>query len=61
MADKNKLSIGVPHPPKQGGHGKAPVQSAVIQKKKGDVNPGASEIKYSKQPGGTRGTGTGTK
>lgn len=58
MADKSKLSIGVPHPPKQGGHGKAPVQPANIQSKKGDVAPGKSEIKFSKQPSGVASSGT---
>ena len=54
----SKMSMPVPHPARQGGVGKSPVQGALVQKKSGPVKPGKSEIKYSSQPGGTRGTGT---
>lgn len=45
----------------QGGHGKAPVQPAKIQKLAGPNKPGATSMNYSKQPSGTRGTNKGAK
>lgn len=55
------MSIKAPKVPMQGGMGKAPVQPANIQKKAGANKPGASTVKYSKQPSGTRGTNKGAK
>ena len=57
MATKSSLGASVPKPKNQGGHGKAPVQPAKIQPKVGSANPGASTIKYTVQPSGTKGTG----
>lgn len=55
------MSIKAPKVANQGGHGKAPVQPAKIQAKAGANKPGASTVKYSKQPSGTRGTNKGAK
>ena len=57
MATKSKLGASVPKPANQGGHGVAPVQGAKIQSKAGASKAGASTIKYSAQPSGTKGTG----
>ena len=55
---KSKLGASVPHPAKQGGHGKAPVQQAKVQSKKGAAEPGPSKILFTVQPSGTHGSGT---
>jgi hypothetical protein len=57
----SKMSISAPKPANQGGHGSAPVQPAKIQKKIGAAMPGASTVKYSVQPAGTKGTNKGAK
>ena len=58
---KSSMSIKPPKVAMQGGMGKAPVQPANIQKKAGADKPGASTVKYSKQPSGTRGSNKGAK
>ena len=60
MAMKSSLTTKVPSPKNQGGHGSsdATTQKTAIQKKSGSTNPGASTIKYTVQPSGTKGTGT---
>lgn len=57
----SKMSIAAPKPANQGGHGVAPVQPAKIQAKAGSNKPGASTIKYTVQPSGTKGTNKGAK
>lgn len=61
MATKSNLTVNVPKPPMQGGHGSAPVQGASVQKKSGPTSTGSSEIKYSVQPSGIGGTNAGAK
>ena len=57
---KSSLTTKVPSPKNQGGHGSsdAVTQKTAIQKKSGPVGTGKSDIKYSVQPSGTKGTGT---
>jgi hypothetical protein len=55
---KSSLTTNVPKPPLQGGHGKAPVQGTRVQAKSGAKDPGPSTSLYTKQPSGTRGSGT---
>jgi hypothetical protein len=57
---KANLTTKVPSPKNQGGHGSsaAVTQKTAIQKKSGPAKPGAANIVFSKQPSGTRGTGT---
>jgi hypothetical protein len=57
---KSSLTTKVPSPKNQGGHGSsdATTQKTAIQKKIGAAMPGASTIVYTKQPSGTKGTGT---
>ena len=57
---KSSLTTKVPSPKNQGGHGssEAVTQKTAIQKKTGTANPGASEIKFTVQPSGTKGVGT---
>lgn len=55
---KSSMTTNKPKVAMQGGMGKAPVQPAKIQPKIGAAKPGASSIVYSKQPSGTRGSGT---
>jgi hypothetical protein len=57
---KASLTTSVPKPANQGGHGSsmATTQKTAIQKKSGSTKPGASSILFTKQPAGTRGTGT---
>ncbi len=61
MATKSSLGASVPKPANQGGHGTANVQPAKIQAKSGSAKPGASTIKYSAMPSGTKGTNKGAK
>lgn len=61
MATKSKLGASVPKPANQGGHGTAPVQPAKIQAKAGSAKPGASTIKFTVQPSGTKGSNKGAK
>ena len=58
---KASLTTKVPSPAKQGGHASsaAVTQGASIQKKSGPSGTGTSDIKYSVQPSGTRGTNPG--
>jgi len=60
---KASLTTKVPTPKMQGGHGSsdAVTQKTSIQKKSGPVGTGASDVKYTKQPSGTRGTNPGSK
>ena len=55
------LTTKVPAPAKQGGHGSsdAVTQGASIQKKLGPIGTGKSDVKYSLDPSGTRGTNPG--
>ena len=57
---KSSLTTKVPSPANQGGHGSsdATTQKTKIQKKSGPVGTGSSNVLYTKQPSGTRGTGT---
>ena len=55
---KSSLTTKVPAPKNQGGHGSAPVQPAKVQAKSGPAKTGSSTVVYSKQPSGTKGTGT---
>lgn len=57
---KSKLTTSVPKPKMQGGHGssEATTQKTKIQSKAGLSKPGKSTSLYSKQPSGTKGTGT---
>jgi hypothetical protein len=57
---KSSLTTKVPSPKNQGGHGssEAVTQKTAIQKKLGPAKTGASTVLYSKQPSGTRGSGT---
>jgi hypothetical protein len=57
---KSSLTTKVPSPANQGGMGssEAVTQKVKMQPKLGAVDPGASEILYTVQPSGTRGTGT---
>ena len=57
---KASLTTKVPSPANQGGHGSsdATTQKTKIQPKAGSSKPGASSVLYTKQPSGTRGTGT---
>ena len=60
MATKSSMTSSVPKPKLQGGMGSsaAVTQKTAIQKKSGPSGTGSSNIVYSKQPSGTRGTGT---
>jgi hypothetical protein len=57
---KSSLTTKVPSPKNQGGHGSsdATTQKTKIQPKAGSSKPGASSILFTKQPSGTRGSGT---
>ena len=57
---KSSLTTKVPSPKNQGGHGSsdATTQKTKIQAKAGSAKPGASTIKFTVQPSGTKGTGT---
>ena len=57
---KSSLTSKVPSPKNQGGHSTsdATTQKTSIQKKSGPVGTGSSNVLYSKQPSGTKGTGT---
>ena len=57
---KSSLTTKVPSPKNQGGHGssEAVTQKTKIQPKKGPEGTGKSNVLYSKQPSGTKGTGT---
>ena len=57
---KASLTTKVPKPANQGGHSssEATTQKTKIQPKAGSSKPGASSILFTKQPAGTRGTGT---
>ena len=57
---KSSLTTKVPSPKNQGGHGSsdATTQKTGIQSKAGASKPGASSILFTKQPSGTKGTGT---
>ena len=57
---KSSLTTKVPSPKNQGGHGssQATTQKTAIQKKSGPVGTGKSTVLYTKQPSGTRGSGT---
>jgi len=54
---KASLTTKVPSPKNQGGHGssQAVTQKTAIQKKSGPAGTGASTVKYSAQPSGTKG------
>ena len=60
MATKSSMTSSVPKPKMQGGHGSsdAVTQKTAIQKKSGPAGTGSSTVVYTKQPSGTRGTGT---
>ena len=60
---KSSLTTKVPSPANQGGHGssEAVTQKTAIQKKSGPVGTGASTVKYSAMPSGTRGSNKGAK
>ena len=60
---KASLTTKVPSPAKQGGHGSsdAVTQKTAIQKKSGPAGTGKSDIKYTVQPSGTKGTNPGSK
>jgi hypothetical protein len=60
---KSSLTTKVPSPANQGGHGssEAVTQKTAIQKKSGPVGTGASTVKYSATPSGTRGSNKGAK
>lgn len=57
---KSSLTTKVPSPKNQGsmGSSEAVTQKTKIQPKKGPEGTGTSNILYSKQPSGTKGTGT---
>jgi len=57
---KSSLTTKVPSPKNQGGMGssEAVTQKTKIQPKKGPEGTGKSNVLYSKQPSGTKGTGT---
>jgi len=57
---KASLTSSVPKPANQGGHRASAetVQKVKIQPKVGQAKPGPSTILYTKQPSGTKGTGT---
>jgi len=57
---KSSLTTNVPKPANQGSMGSsaATTQSIKKQAKSGPAKPGMSDIKYSVQPSGTKGTGT---
>lgn len=57
---KASLTTSVPKPKMQGGHGssEAVTQKTKIQPKASSTKPGASSILFTKQPSGTRGSGT---
>lgn len=57
---KSSLTTNVPSPKNQGGHGssEAVTQKTKIQSKASAIKPGASTIKYTAQPSGTKGVGT---
>lgn len=56
---KSSLTTKVPSPKNQGGHGssEATTQKTKIQSKSGPAKTGASNIVFTKQPSGTKGTG----
>lgn len=60
---KASLTTKVPSPAKQGGHSSsaAVTQKTAIQKKSGPAGTGKSDIRYSAQPSGTKGTNPGAK
>ena len=60
---KASLTTKVPSPAKQGGHSSsdAVTQKTSIQKKRGPEGTGKSDIKYTVQPSGTKGTNPGAK
>jgi len=60
---KASLTTKVPSPKMQGGHGSAAAvtQGAKIQPKSGPAGTGKSDIRYSVQPSGTKGTNPGSK
>lgn len=60
---KSSMTTSVPKPANQGGHGSsdAVTQKTKIQSKSGSSKPGASEIKYSAMPSGTKGSNKGAK
>ena len=60
---KASLTTKVPSPAKQGGHSSsdAVTQKTAIQKKRGPEGTGKSDIKYTAQPSGTKGTNPGAK
>jgi hypothetical protein len=57
---KSSLTTKVPAPKNQGGHGSsdATTQKTKIQPKSGVGKPGATSMNFTKQPSGTKGTGT---
>lgn len=57
---KSSLTTKVPAPANQGGHGSsdATTQKTKIQSKSGPAKTGSTTMNYSKQPSGTKGTGT---
>jgi len=57
---KASLTTDVPRPKNQGGHGssQAVTQKTKIQPKASASKSGASTVLYSKQPSGTKGSGT---
>jgi hypothetical protein len=57
---KSSLTTKVPAPKNQGGHGSsdATTQKTKIQSKASATKPGSSTILFTKQPSGTKGTGT---
>lgn len=57
---KSGMTTKVPKPAMQGGHGssEAVTQKTKIQAKAGSSKPSKSTSLYSKQPAGTRGSGT---
>jgi len=57
---KSSLTTKIPSPANQGGHGSsdATTQKTGIQSKAGASKPKPSSILFTKQPSGTRGSGT---
>jgi hypothetical protein len=57
---KSSLTTKVPAPKNQGGHGSsdAVTQKTKIQPKLGPSKPAKDGVLYTKQPSGTKGTGT---
>ena len=57
---KSSMTTNVPKPANQGGHASsdATTQKTKIQPKLGPNKTGASSVLYSKQPSGTKGSGT---